>query len=70
MSIAKDPVGAKLTAVDIARAKNCVFDDASAQALASYDHATHRRWRGTDANLIVWTMKSDTAFDHESQDPD
>jgi hypothetical protein len=59
-----------LTAKDLARAKVTVVDDASAQALASYDHETQRRWAGTDANLIVWTMKSDTAFDNESKDPD
>jgi len=54
-----------LTAKDLARAKVTVVDDASAQALASYDHETQRRWAGTDENLIVWTMKSDTTFDHE-----
>jgi hypothetical protein len=42
----------------------------SLDSIGPYDHSLQRRWVGDDANLITWSMKSDTQFDKESSDPD
>jgi hypothetical protein len=39
-------------------------------SMGTYDHKLQRRWVGQDASLIEWSLKSDTAFDGESKDPD
>jgi hypothetical protein len=59
-----------ITARELARAKQRETSLPNSQVMGSYDHHAHRRWVGEDASLIKWTMKSDTAHDGESSDPD
>ncbi len=59
-----------ITARQLARAKQREASLPNSQLMGSYDHHAQRRWIGEDASLIQWTMKSDTAHDGESSDPD
>ena len=59
-----------LTAKDLAKPKAALPPDMSLDSIGPYDHSLQRRWVGDDANLIAWSMKSDTQFDKELSDPD
>jgi hypothetical protein len=59
-----------ITAAQLARRKQAADVAPPRELMGPYDHKAQRRWVGEDASLIQWTMKSDTAFDHESSDPD
>jgi len=59
-----------ITARQLARRKQGAVSSPHSELMGPYDHKAQRRWVGEDASLIQWTMKSDTAFDKESKDPD
>jgi hypothetical protein len=59
-----------LKAKDLARPRNTKDVSSMLEFMGDYDHVQQRRWVGSDASLIKWSMKSDTTFDGESTDPD
>ncbi len=51
---------------DLARGKLAVSTRDLSGVTGEYDYATQRRWNGSDAALIAFSMKSSTRFDGES----
>lgn len=52
---------------DLARTKQAASVEQLAAETGPYDHRTLRRWNGDDSHLILFSMKSSTAFDGESK---